>query len=251
LPDALAAYEQRDRRSAGMTDESVEEFYSCALCQSFAPNHICIIKPERPGLCGAYTWLDGKSSYEIDPTGPNQPVKKGQVLDPVKGQWQGVNEFVVRASNQTVEKFNAYTLMEYPETSCGCFECIIAILPEANGFIIVNREYNGMTPTGMSFSTLAGSVGGGVQSPGFMGIGRKYIVSKKFISADGGLKRIVWMPSELKEALREEMQKRASEAGEPDLLDKIADETNAIDSDQVLEYLNQIGHPALTMEPLI
>jgi len=251
LPDARAAYEQRDRRSAGMTDESVDEFYSCALCQSFAPNHICIIKPERPGLCGAYTWLDGKSSYEIDPTGPNQPVKKGPVLDPVKGEWQGVDEFVVRASNQTIEKFNAYTIMEYPETSCGCFECIVAILPEANGFIIVNREYNGMTPTGMSFSTLAGSVGGGVQSPGFMGIGRKYIVSKKFISADGGLKRIVWMPSELKEALREELQKRAAEAGEPDLIDKIADETKAVDSDQVLEYLAQVGHPALTMESLI
>jgi acetyl-CoA synthase len=187
LPAAQAAYEQRDRRSAGMTDESVEEFYSCALCQSFAPNHICIIKPERPGLCGAYTWVDGKAAHEIDPTGPNQPVKKGQVLDTVRGEWQGVNEFVFQASNQTIEKFNAYTIMEHPETSCGCFECIVAILPEANGFIIVNREYNGMTPTGMSFSTLAGSVGGGVQSPGFMGIGKKYIVSKKFIKADGGL----------------------------------------------------------------
>ena len=250
LPQAMVSFEQRDQRSAGMTDESVEEFYSCALCQSFAPNHICIIKPERPGLCGAYTWLDGKSSYEIDPTGPNQPVKKGAVLDSVKGEWQGVNDFVVRTSNQTIEKFNAYTIMEYPETSCGCFECIVAILPEANGFIVVNREYNGMTPTGMSFSTLAGSVGGGVQSPGFMGIGRKYIVSKKFISADGGLKRIVWMPSELKETLREDMQIRAEEVGEPDLLDKIADETKAVDSDQVLEYLTQVGHPALTMEPL-
>jgi acetyl-CoA synthase len=250
LPGAMASFEQRDLRMADMTDESVEEFYSCALCQSFAPNHICIIKPERPGLCGAYTWLDGKSSYEIDPTGPNQPVKKGQVLDSFKGEWQGVNDFVIRASNQTIEKFNAYTIMENPETSCGCFECIVAILPEANGFIIVNREYNGMTPTGMSFSTLAGSVGGGVQSPGFMGIGRKYIVSKKFISADGGLKRIVWMPSELKEALGAALQTRAAEMGEPDLLEKIADETKAIDSDQVLEYLNQVSHPALAMEPL-
>ncbi len=103
----------------------------------------------------------------------------------------------------------------------------------------------------MSFSTLAGLVGGGVQSPGFMGIGRKYIVSKKFISADGGLKRIVWMPSELKEALREEMQKRATEEGEPDLLEKIADETKAVESDEVLDYLVQIGHPALTMTSLI
>ena len=251
LPAAQAVYEQRDSRSAGMTDESVEEFYSCALCQSFAPNHICIIKPERPGLCGAYTWVDGKAAHEIDPTGPNQPVKKGKVLDGVKGEWQGVNEFVFQASNQTIDRFNAYTIMEHPETSCGCFECIVAILPEANGFIIVNREYNGMTPTGMSFSTLAGSVGGGVQSPGFMGIGKKYIVSKKFIRADGGLKRIVWMPLELKEALKEDLLKRAVEAGEPELLEKIADETKTVDSDGVLEYLGRVNHPALVMEPLL
>ena len=251
LPQAQAVYRQREERVANLTDEAVEEFYSCALCQSFAPNHVCIVKPERPGLCGAYTWLDAKAAHEIDKTGPNQPVKKGEPLNAVKGEWKGVNEFVRGASNQTVDRFEAYSIMEFPETSCGCFECIVAIVPEANGFLVVNREYQGLTPVGMSFSTLAGAVGGGNQSPGFMGVGRKYIVSRKFIPADGGLKRVVWMPSELREALREELSLRVREVGAPDLLDKIADENMAVDSDALLNHLAAVEHPALTMPPLL
>jgi len=135
--------------------------------------------------------------------------------------------------------------------NCGCFECIIAILPEANGFMIVNREYGGMTPIGMTFSTLAGSVGGGAQTPGFMGIGRLYIVSRKFISADGGIRRIVWMTKELKEALGDKFKKRCEEEGVPDLIDKIADESVAGTTDELLSYLKKVNHPALGLEPLV
>ncbi|HDP16327.1 MAG TPA: CO dehydrogenase/CO-methylating acetyl-CoA synthase complex subunit beta, partial [Candidatus Omnitrophica bacterium] len=251
VKEAQRAYEERDIRVSGMTDESVDLFWTCALCQSFAPNHVCIIKPERIGLCGAYNWLDAKASNEINPSGPNQPVKKGRCVDAVKGEWTGVNEAVFLKSNRTIEKFCGYSIMYFPETSCGCFECIAAVLPEANGFIIINREYSGMTPAGMGFSTLAGTIGGGQQTPGFMGIGRLYITSKKFISAEGGLKRIVWMPAELKEALSDKIKKRAEEIGEPDLLDKIADETIATTTEELLPFLEKVGHPALTMESIL
>jgi len=251
LKEARVAWDARDARVAGMTDESVDTFYSCTLCQSYAPNHVCVISPERLGLCGAYNWLDGKVSNEINPTGPNQPVKKGRVIDDLKGQWEGVNEFVYRTSNKSVEKFNAYSLMEDPMTSCGCFECIMAILPECNGVMIVNREYPGMTPCGMAFTTLAGSVGGGLQTPGFLGIGRLYITSRKFIRAEGGLPRVVWMPKELKEAMADRLKARAEELGQPDLYDKIADETVATDAETLLAWLTEKEHPALTMPPLI
>jgi len=716
MPEAEVAYNARDERMAGMTDESVDTFYSCTLCQSFAPNHVCMVKPERLGLCGAYSWLDAKACYELNPAGPNQPVKKGEVLDPVKGEWKGINNFIYNKSNKTLEKFHAYSIMSSPETSCcvedtelliddkivniddfvdrhrggeeyrkssaltlnnnkttkdnlvamqkfpapeelieiktksgaelivtkdhkicidrpegrvwipageikqedrvislkrvevnekcphmhdiipadvktktrakidvsdntlnknlfyilgllasdgsicktgkneykinfintdinlivkyqeligklfpkisfrvkirdnsksgfirgrkitarktcfdcysnnyslgkiteffgikvglkgkwdlarminlpkefissflgglfdgdgsvrlrkynkkwdtgeaylcienkkaarhlqlllkrfgiigylkksnsiykvvlygknlidflniipinhsrkkgiakqiktlktqheinktqrevlpfemgkrlseiseakevlnpstlfyyrtyrsrpvlsnitkvletlpkeksrnlmkaidtdyfldivteakrienkgmydyvynitladvhsyfangllikncGCFECIIAILPEANGFMVVNREYGGLTPAGMGFSTLAGSVGGGAQTPGFMGVGRLYVVSKKFISADGGLKRLVWMPKELKEALSEKLKKRCKEDGVPDLYDKIADETITTDPAELVKHLEKIGHPAVKMPPLV
>ncbi|MDZ4064214.1 MAG: CO dehydrogenase/CO-methylating acetyl-CoA synthase complex subunit beta, partial [Coriobacteriia bacterium] len=212
---ALASYETRDERMAGLTDEAVDVFYSCSLCQSFAPNHICVVTPQRLGLCGAYNWLDAKASNELNPVGPNQPILKGECLDEVAGQWSGVNAFIREKSGGAVERMSCYSLLVDPMTSCGCFMCIIALMPMCNGVMIVNREHAGMTPSGMKFSTLAGMVGGGVQAPGFMGIGRGYIASKKFLAAEGGLSRVVWMPSELKEAMRATLADRLEEIGDP------------------------------------
>ncbi|MDP2927304.1 MAG: acetyl-CoA decarbonylase/synthase complex subunit alpha/beta [Candidatus Omnitrophota bacterium] len=248
---AQQIYNQRDERLANMTDESVDTFYSCLLCQSFAPNHVCVVTPERLGLCGAYSWLDAKASFEIIPTGPNQPISKGNLLDARLGQWDNINAFVQQKSNQTIDSVSMYSLMDGPQSSCGCFECIVAIVPEANGVMLVHRDYSGITPSGMSFTTLAGSVGGGVQTPGFLGVGKLYILSKKFISAEGGLTRVVWMPKELKEILQDKLKSRAQEIGQGDLLDKIADESVATSSEELLAFLKQVAHPALTMDPII
>ena len=234
-----------------MTDESVDTFYSCTLCQSFAPNHVCMITPERLGLCGAYNWLDGQAAYEINPTGCNQPVQKGRCIDEAAGEWEGINKFVHERSGGKVEHFSAYSLMQNPMTSCGCFECILAIVPEANGVMMVNREYAGETPIGMPFSTLAGSVGGGAQTPGFLGVGRLYAASRKFIRAEGGLPRLVWMPKELKEYMRERLEKRAAEMKLDNFVDRIADETVARGTAELVEHLAKVDHPALKMPPLL
>ena len=249
--EARTVYHQRDDRIKGMIDEDVDTFYSCILCQSYAPDHVCVVTPERLGLCGAYTWLDCAASYEMNPHGPNQPIKKGDTLDAVKGQWRGVNEYLEVASNGNLERFNAYSMMDDPMTSCGCFECVTAILPETNGVMIVNREFEGMTPVGMSFSTMAGQIGGGIQTPGFIGMGKLYISSRKFISADGGIERVVWMPKILKEEIRERLEERFEELGKTDLFDKIATEEDATTSEQLLAYLEKVGHPALSMEPMM
>ncbi len=251
LPEALEKYRVRDQRLAGLTDESVEDFYSCGLCSSFAPDHICIITPERLGLCGAINWLDAKASREISPTGPNQPIRKGETIDAIKGQWTGVNEAVIILSHGKLERFNAYSLMEFPMTSCGCFEVIVAMTADAQAVIAVNREYPGMTPLGMKFSTLAGNIGGGRQTPGFIGIGRKYLLSKKFISADGGLLRVAWMPKDLKNAMADGIRKRAEELGVPDFLDKIADETITTDAEGLANWMSKVDHPALKMQSLL
>ena len=251
LPEVRRVFETRDERLAGMTDESVDTFYSCTLCQSFAPDHVCVVSPERLGLCGAYSWLDAKAAHEITPKGGNQPIKKGHAMDAVKGIWDGVNKFVHESSHQRISQMSTYSIMESPMTSCGCFECIVAIVPEANGVMVVNREYAGETPAGMKFTTLASSVGGGNQTPGFLGVGRLYIISKKFISAEGGFKRIVWMPKELKDALADKLKKRCEETGDPDFLNKIADETVATDAASLVQHLEKVGHPALTMPPLM
>ncbi|HHT47203.1 MAG TPA: CO dehydrogenase/CO-methylating acetyl-CoA synthase complex subunit beta, partial [Firmicutes bacterium] len=187
-----------------------------------------------------------------DPTGPNQPIKKEGLIDEVKGIWESVNEFVYNNSNRNIEECSMYSFIDRPMTSCGCFECIMGIVPEANGVMITTREHGGMTPCGMNFSTLAGSVGGGVQTPGFMGHGRTFITSKKFIRADGGLGRLVWMPKELKEWLGDDLRKAAEEQGlGADFVDKIADETIGETAEEILPFLEEKGHPALTMEPLM
>jgi len=251
LAKARGAYTFRNQRLADMTDESVEEFYSCTLCQSFAPNHLCVISPERLGLCGAYNWLDCKASNQINPTGPNQPIKKGNCEDPAFGVYTGTNEFVYRASHQAVNRVCMYSIMQDPMTACGCFECIAMVIPEANGIMVVSREDPSMTPAGMTFSTLAGMAGGGLQTAGVMGHGKYYLTSKKFISADGGFKRVVWMSSFLKETMKEELKAVAEREGDPDLLDKIADERVATTVEQLLPYLEEKGHPALTMPPML
>jgi len=249
---ARKAFKTRDERIAGMTDENEEIYYSCTLCQSFAPSHVCVVTPERTGLCGAYNWLDCKASNEINPTGPNQPIQKGEVLDPSLGQWKGVNEFVAKASRGKVTEVSAYSIMRSPMTSCGCFECIAAVLSKCNGVMTVDRDFRGdTTPCGMKFTTLAGSVGGGNVTPGFIGHSKHYICSKKFLKADGGIKRLVWMPRQLKEELREKLEKRGEEAGIKGFVDMIADETVGVTEDEILLFLKEKKHPALSMEPII
>lgn len=251
LREAQQRYKIRDERIEGMTDETTEIFYSCTLCQSFAPTHVCVVSPERTGLCGAYNWLDCKASYEINPTGPNQPVPKGEVLDPVLGNFKGVNEFVEKASRGAVRSYNFYSIVYDPMTTCGCCECIAAVLPLCNGIMTVNREYTGMTPCGMKFTTLAGTIGGGQVTPGFVGHSKYNITQRKFIAGDGGIKRLVWMPKMLKEEIRERLIKRGEEIGIPNLIDMIATEEHGVTEEEILPFLKEVGHPALSMPPIL
>jgi len=251
LEKARIAYDFRNRRLADLTDESVDTFYDCTLCQSFAPTHVCIISPERLGLCGAYNWLDCKASNRINPTGPNQPIPKGRLIDPVKGYWEGTNDAAVRNSQGSVQEVAIYSIMENPMTACGCFECIVMYIPEAEGVMVVSREDPSMTPAGMKFSTLAGMAGGGLQTPGVMGIGKYYLTSRKFISADGGFKRIVWMSSFLKDSMRDEFAAVSERERMPDLIDRIADERSVTTVDELVSWMKTNDHPALGMGQMV
>jgi len=248
LDEARKSYDFRNKRLEDLKDNAVDEFYSCTLCQSFAPDHVCIVSPERLGLCGAYNWLDCKASFSINPTGPNQPIKLGNLIDADKGYWSGTNDYAKIGSHGTVQEVAMYSIMENPMTACGCFECIVMLIPEANGVMVVSREDTSMTPAGMTFSTLAGMAGGGLQTPGVMGVGKFYLISPKFISADGGFKRVVWMSSVLKETMAEELQVAAEREGDPDLINKIADERNVGTVEELLAWLEEHNHPALAME---
>ena len=250
--EAMPAYNARDDRLSSLTDESVDQFYTCILCQSFAPSHCCVVTPERLGLCGAVSWLDAKATKELNDAGPCQPISKEGCTDERMGYYPDVDRMVKSATQGAVEHVSLYSIMQDPMTSCGCFECICGIEPFSNGLVIVNREYKGMTPTGMSFGELASMTGGGVQTPGFMGHGRHFISSKKFAAAEGGVARIVWMPKELKDDVAPRLNQTAKEMlGIDNFCDMIGDETIAEDAETLLSFLTEKGHPVLNLEPLM
>jgi acetyl-CoA synthase len=250
--EANKVYATRDDRLKSLTDENVDVFYNCILCQSFSPAHVCVVTPERLGLCGAVSWLDAKATNEIDPNGSCQVVTKERVIDERLGIWEDVNEAVQTASHGSLQSVTLYSIMQDPMTSCGCFECICGIEPTTNGVVIVNREHSGMTPLGMTFSEMASMTGGGVQTPGFMGHGKQFISSKKFMAAEGGPARIVWMPKALKEFVSAKLNATAKDLyGIDDYVDKIADETITEDAEKLVEFLSEQGHPVLQLEPLM
>ena len=249
---AIPAYDKRDERLVSLTDEAVPVYYSCIMCQAFSPSHVCVVTPERLGLCGAVSWLDAKATNELDPQGPCQVITKERVIDENLGSYEDVDEAVAKFSQGALEHVTLYSIMQDPMTSCGCFECICGIEPFSNGVIIANREYAGMTPLGMTFPELASMTGGGVQTPGFMGHGKHFIASKKFMNAEGGVERIVWMPQALKEQVADRLNATAKELyGIDNFTDMIGDETIAEDPETLLAFLTEKGHPALGMDPMM
>ena len=249
---AIPIFDKRDERLDTLTDESVDVYYSCILCQAFSPSHVCVVTPERLGLCGAVSWLDAKATHQLDPNGPCQVITKERPIDENLGSYEDVDEAVQKFSQGALEHVTLYSIMQDPMTSCGCFECICGIEPFSNGVVIANREYAGMTPLGMTFPELASMTGGGVQTPGFMGHGKHFIASKKFMKAEGGIERIVWMPKALKEQVADRLNATAKELyGIDNFTDMIGDETIAEDPETLLEFLTEKGHPALGMDPMM
>jgi acetyl-CoA decarbonylase/synthase complex subunit beta len=236
-PDALQTYENRDARARGLKDEEVDKFYGCVLCQSFAPSHVCVITPQRYSNCGAISWFDGRASAQIDPKGPVFAIERGELINAEKGEFSGINETVKKKTLGDVDKVWLYTAFDHPHTSCGCFEAVAFYIPEVEGFGIVNRSFKGVTVNGLPFSTLADSTAGGRQIGGFHGVSIEYMRSKKFLDADGGWNRVVWVPKEIKERVKDFIPN--------DVVDKVATEEDAQNIDALKAFLKKKDHPVV------
>jgi acetyl-CoA decarbonylase/synthase complex subunit beta len=235
--EALKIYETRDAKARGMKDEEVDKFYGCSLCQSFAPTHVCVITPQRYSNCGSISWFDARATARIDPKGPVYEIDKGDLLDPVKGEYSGVNETVKKKSLGEINRVWLYTAFGYPHTSCGCFEAVAFYIPEVEGFGLVNRGYKDVTVNGLPFSTIADSTAGGRQVDGFHGLSVEYLRSPKLLQADDGWNRIVWMPAAIKERVKDYIPK--------ELVDKIATENDAKTIDDLKKFLEAHAHPVV------
>ncbi|MHA1275835.1 MAG: CO dehydrogenase/CO-methylating acetyl-CoA synthase complex subunit beta [Candidatus Helarchaeota archaeon] len=236
--EAKKIYEARDARARGMTDDEVGEFYGCTLCQSFAPSHVCTVTPQRISLCGAINWFDARAAAKVDPKGPNFLIEKGELLDEVKGEYTGINEITKKKSLGEVERVHLYTILSpYNHTSCGCFEAIAFYIPEVEGIGVVDRNFKGATVNGLPFSTMANSTGGGKQIAGFIGMAIEYFRSSKFFQADGGWKRVVWLPASVKENVKDAIP--------PELFDKIATDQDVQDLSELKTWLKEKDHPVM------
>jgi acetyl-CoA decarbonylase/synthase complex subunit beta len=236
-PVALQDYEARDAKARGLKDEEVDKFYGCVLCQSFAPTHVCVITPQRYSNCGAISWFDGRASAQVDPKGPVFAIERGELINPEKGEYSGVDETVKKKTLGEVKQVWLYTAFGHPHTSCGCFEAVAFYIPEVDGFGLVNRSFKGVTVNGLPFSTIADSTAGGRQVDGFHGLSIEYMRSQKFLQADGGWNRVVWLPKEVKERVKDFIPK--------DVVDKIATEENAQSIDALKAFLKEKNHPVV------
>jgi acetyl-CoA decarbonylase/synthase complex subunit beta len=235
--EAMATYEVRDAKARGMKDEEADAFYGCILCQSFAPTHCCVITPQRYSNCGAISWFDGRASARVDPKGPVFEIRRGELIDPEHGEYTGVNQAVKEKTLGAIERVWLYTAFGYPHTSCGCFEGVAFYIPEVDGLGLVHRDFKGQTVNGLPFSTLADSTAGGRQVDGFHGISIEYLRSSKFLQADGGWRRVVWMPAVVKERVKDFIPK--------DLVDKIATENDVQTIEQLRAFLAEKRHPVV------
>ncbi len=235
IENTREVYKARDERTRGLHDEDVDTFYGCTLCASFAPTNVCVVTPDRISLCGAINWFDGRAAAKVDPEGPQFAIPKGELLDAESGEYSGVNEFAKKLSSGEYDRIKLHSFMEYPHTSCGCFEVVGFYIPEVDGIGWVDRDFAGTAPNGLQFSTMAGQTGGGKQVVGFLGVGVNYFRSPKFIQADGGWNRVVWMPKMLKDKIFQDMPE--------DIREKIATEDDAKDIDSLRNFLKEKNHP--------
>ncbi|MHC1593462.1 MAG: CO dehydrogenase/CO-methylating acetyl-CoA synthase complex subunit beta [Methermicoccaceae archaeon] len=237
MAKASEVYDERDERTRNLHDEDVDVFYGCTLCQSFAPSNVCVVTPDRISLCGAINWFDGRAAAKVDPEGPQFPIPKGECTDEVGGEYTGVNEKAVELSGGEYSRIKLHSFFDYPHTSCGCFEVVGFYIPELDGIGWVDRDFDGITPNGLPFSTMAGQTGGGKQISGFLGVGINYFRSPKFIQADGGWERTVWLTKRLKEKVYDDMPEELKEA--------VPTEEEASDLDSLKQYLTEHNHPVV------
>ncbi|MBA2852847.1 acetyl-CoA decarbonylase/synthase complex subunit beta [Methanococcus maripaludis] len=234
---AVLEYQARDSKARDLSEEDVDVFYGCIMCQSFAPTHVCIITPDRPALCGGINWFDCRAAAKIDPEGPIFEIPKGDLLDSATGEYTTLNATVADKSQGTFDRVYLHSIFGRPHTSCGCFEAVAFYIPEVDGIGIVHRDFKGDTPMGIPFSAMAGQCSGGKQVEGFAGLCVEYMRSPKFLQADGGYERIVWLPKGIKD--------RVIESIPEELRDKIATEEDVSSIHNLKKFLNEKDHPVL------
>jgi hypothetical protein len=195
---------------ASATEESLDAFATCVGCSPFAPDHACVLTPERPPQCNRrYEMIKTGALYGYDDmtnihhrmlhAGINSfgICAKGEAIDPVAGEWSGVNEAVSRLTDRRTARVQLHALDEVPHTGCSCFQLIMfRIDTPRTGIGIMRRGYRGQAPDGRTWRDLHYALTG-KQMQGMAGASPRYLSSPKFLAAHGGWDAVVWVSPEI------------------------------------------------------
>jgi acetyl-CoA decarbonylase/synthase complex subunit beta len=182
------------------SEDNLDTFYGCTRCRSFSLGHACTVTPDRPAQCSK-PWYMLKAYAVLAPGNTYNPctlIEKGECLDPIKGEYVGVNNSTEIRTEGRVERVYLHSIFEYPHTACSCFQNVAYYIPEVDGIAIMDRGYKGLAPGGMTWTRLANMVAGRQYRDGAATIATQYLRSPKFLQADGGYARVVWMTDTLK-----------------------------------------------------
>ncbi|MBI4216139.1 MAG: hypothetical protein HY687_01920 [Chloroflexi bacterium] len=230
LKPQLVAYRQgRLKAIAAETEETAKEFYGCNGCSTFAINHHCVITPERTPQCGrAYALVKTGSRFMVPVDGARFSkrreveaamdycvLEKGRVIDPLRGEYEGVNRAVAARTKGRLKRVFLHSLFESPHSSCGCFGNLAFYMPEVDGIGVMHRGFEGAAPNGRTWGQLANAAAGS-QTPGVAGVSIPYINSPKFLQSDGGYQRVVWMTRKLYDRLSPTLKEKYRIATEED-----------------------------------
>jgi len=199
-PEIDAFKEERSRQIKDASEDDLDSFYGCTRCRSFALAHACTVTPDRPAQCSK-PWYQLKAYAVLAPDdifNACQLVEKGECLDPVRGEYLGVNASTEERSEGRVKRVFLHSVFGHPHTACSCFQNVVYHIPEVDGLAIMNRGYEGEAPGGWTWTKLANLVAGKQYRQGAATIATAYLMSDKFLQADGGYYRVVWMTEALK-----------------------------------------------------
>ena len=234
-PGIQSFVDERTRQIKEANEDSLEYFYGCTRCRSFSLAHACTVTPDRPAQCSK-PWYQLKAYAVLSPNDVYDQctlVEKGKCIDPIKGEYEGVNTSTESRTEGRVNRVFLHSIFEHPHTACSCFQNVVYHIPEVDGLAIMNRGYEGEAPNGMTWTKLANLVAGRQYEEGAATIATAYLHSKKFLKADGGYNRVVWMTNVLK--------KTAGNAIPEELRDAIATENEASTLDELKGFLASRG----------
>ncbi len=204
---------QRQKVVREESDDTVNYFHYCLECQPFSKDHVCIITPDRPPMCGRDRLMQkaaalfGVSRHpwkrrELEEQEIRGTIAVRNAIDVKKGEYSEVNQAIERLSPSHIKRVQLHGLKEFPHTSCGCFQFLVFWIESLQGIGIMERDYQGEAPEGFTWDKLANAAGG-KQTPGIVGVSRNYLRSKRFMQGEGGGDAVRWVSPRAFEVLKD------------------------------------------------